>query len=389
MAIVNISLVGGQSMPVYRGFEEPQKPDKIILIYSDMTYEEAKSIGDKSGLPFELKQFDAFNYSSILKSGEILLDNLEGNKVIINITSGTKPWAVAFSLLAINRENCTIIYFDQNSIMHDLTHQYLDNSLHDLDIATIFRYNNQSVPDHTLFTDYTQEDENVLNSVIKLRSKNYTDFNYLTSFENRNWKRDFDNSTILHPQQTLPSGSMILYDKPQNKVFIKLKNRYLGYTEKTLHSPHVEKIVFNTGWFEYEVALLMSQWQHCKEIWMNVAIPYSNNNTKNEIDVMVNTGKKLIFVECKTQIKDTTDIDKFRSAVRNFGGWSSKAIFITRASMTNYAREKCEDNGIIFFSLEDVVPQRQALNLTTSDIKARRQTALFRLLENEILNSNT
>ena len=74
---------------------------------------------------------------------------------------------------------------------------------------------------------------------------------------------------------------------------------------------------------------MLSSWEYAKEIIMNANFPYKNNNPKNEIDIIVNTGNRLLFVECKTQINDITDIDKFRTAVKNYGGMGCKALFIT------------------------------------------------------------
>ena len=56
-------------------------------------------------------------------------------------------------------------------------------------------------------------------------------------------------------------------------------------------------------------------------------------------------------------IYDTTDIDKFRSALRNFSGTSSTGIFVTNdmpneksRSRYEHAMEKCKDNGILTFN---------------------------------------
>lgn len=66
---------------------------------------------------------------------------------------------------------------------------------------------------------------------------------------------------------------------------------------------------------------------------MNVEFPYKNNLPKNEIDIIVNTGDKLLFVECKTRICDNTNIDKFSAAVKNYGGMASKALFVSNMPM--------------------------------------------------------
>lgn len=72
----------------------------------------------------------------------------------------------------------------------------------------------------------------------------------------------------------------------------------------------------------------------------------SKFNDKNEVDVIVNTGQKLLFVECKTKITNITDIDKFASVVRNYGGDGSKSLFVTMFEMNEQQKEKCNDNKI-------------------------------------------
>lgn len=135
-------------------------------------------------------------------------------------------------------------------------------------------------------------------------------------------------------------------------------------------------LVFFSGWFEYKVAEMLSHWKFAKEIILNVKFPYQNALPKNEIDVIVNTGNRLLFVECKTQIKDITDIDKFRTAVKNYGGMGCKALFITEATMKDTAAEKCKDSDILCFSLHDCG------NLIDS------QKALFMKLETELFEIN-
>ena len=91
----------------------------------------------------------------------------------------------------------------------------------------------------------------------------------------------------------------------------------------------------------------------------------------------MNTGIKNLFVECKTQIYDTTAIDKFRSVIKSYGGMGSKGLFVTDAPMNDMAKAKCEEHGILTFSL-----QEQHLGMSV-------EQALYLLLENELYNINT
>ena len=96
---------------------------------------------------------------------------------------------------------------------------------------------------------------------------------------------------------------------------------------------------------------------------MNCRFPFNPNMDKNEVDILVNTGTKVLFVECKTQIKNTIDIDKFRSVIKKYGGMGSKGLFITDAVMTDFAVQKCNDNALLHFSLQQPssIPVEQAL----------------------------
>jgi hypothetical protein len=86
---------------------------------------------------------------------------------------------------------------------------------------------------------------------------------------------------------------------------------------------------------------------------MNCHFPFKEGVDKNEVDIIIDTGTKILFVECKTQIHDTTAIEKFRSVIKGYGGTASKGLFVTDAKMTEIALAKCKEHGILTFSLQD------------------------------------
>lgn len=178
-----------------------------------------------------------------------------------------------------------------------------------------------------------------------------------------------------------PSYSYIEWEKSSatNVGFVRicLCNKRNECREVVMESPNIVDLTFNAGWFEYKVAHLLSQWNKTKEICLNCHFPFKQGVDKNETDIIVNTGTKILFVECKTQITHTTDIDKFRSVVKAYGGTASKALFVTDSPMSDIARKKCEENGVLHFSLSDVV-NKESVGL-----------ALIDLLEKEMFNINT
>ena len=68
---------------------------------------------------------------------------------------------------------------------------------------------------------------------------------------------------------------------------------------------------------------------------------------------------KVHFVECKTHINNPTDIDKFKSAVNNYGGSGSKSLFVTYfpTDKDNSIKEKFSDNYMPNFAYNYKKPE--------------------------------
>ena len=109
---------------------------------------------------------------------------------------------------------------------------------------------------------------------------------------------------------------------------------------------------------------------------MNCHFPFVEGIDKNEVDIIINTGTKILFVECKTQIHDTTAIEKFRSVIKGYGGTASKGLFVTDAKMTDIAKAKCKEHGILTFSLQD---EHEGMT---------NEEAIAALLDEELYNIN-
>ena len=85
---------------------------------------------------------------------------------------------------------------------------------------------------------------------------------------------------------------------------------------------------------------------------MSVSIQTKKDSalTKNEIDVVLNTGQNFIFIECKSGNVKQEDINKMRAVKRLYGGIGSKSILICRYVPRPDLVEKCSDLGIEIFS---------------------------------------
>ena len=376
MSKVNISLVGGQPMPVYVGLEI-DKYDIYLLVHSPESKSEAEKIKENSENKFVFYELSPVDYPVIWKEIEDILMKYQNDDVYVNISGGTKPWTVAFVTMSVKYDNVHAFYIDQNNVYYDMdtkTRKQIESI--DWETATILKYNNQNGFSRTLLTDYTSDDLLALKHVKEARMWNYDDFNALTipSGKDKKWKNILENDS--EPEKFLETGSFVTFNKKEQTVYLEIFNKRKGLHHWLLKGPHVGEIIFNSGWFEYEVAMMLSRWHYSKEIWLNVKFPYVGGKAKNEIDIIVNTGGKLLFVECKTSIYNNTDIDKFNNAVRNYGGMGCKALFVTEYKFNFESLQKCQDSGIMFFTIKD------------KSKKNRNENELFDMLDNEIKNIN-
>lgn len=353
MAHIHITMTGGQPYPVYLGIQAVQ-PDGIILVHSDSTAEEAERVKRETTIPTQMLMLDPVDYTAIYHTVQKLRASLsDGDRYTLNISSGTKLWAIAFYEHLHSIKNVEIFYIDQNNLIYNLTTLAKPYRAQiTLDTETVFRLNGTRAEDYTPFSSYTADDEKELNAIKSLRATNRKAFNAFSLVNESTWANELANKLAGCWNF---EGSSIKWDKISNTIDVSILNKKGTPHKKRLKSPHCFDMFFHTGWFEYEVALLLSKWEYAREIRMNVKFPYeSQRNPKNEIDIIVNTGDRLLFVECKTQIADITDIDKFRTAVKNYGGMACKSLFVTYYGMKQTANEKCNDSNVIPFSIKDV-----------------------------------
>lgn len=348
MPKVHIALVGGQATPVYQGIVYT-KPDQVILVCSEQSKKDADSILEK--LPslqpslqsnIELRVFSDSDLVNMEESVRGLMNEVSADaELSVNLSSGLKVWTVLFyGILHSHRPDSRIFCLSQDGLVFDIT-AHRSNEHVDFDMDAQFRLLGNEVASYTSYADYTAEDRSVLNIVRSwgLSSRYHMPLKDLTDAFLDKAKGRTNNSLSV-----IVKESRLKWDPSSSTFTGKLLNK-----EFTLHSPHVWHILLNTGWFEAHVASLLASIYPPKDIRLNCIFKSKTDAVKNEVDIIVNTGKKLIFVECKTQVSNTTDVDKFASVVRTYGGLGSKALFITNSPMKNNAQEKCDEKGIETF----------------------------------------
>lgn len=343
---LHITLVGGQSAPVYEGIVY-ENPDYTIFICSSDTVEIVQRIGAIIDSPSEHKVISPVNVSEVESyiSSELVPIARQYNKVSVNVTSGTKIWSILFFDIFKKLDSSEVIYIDQNNVICDLKKmQNIDYQFTIPDTKRYLEIIGQNVIKCKKLEEFNQDDLRVAEQIEEIRKFDISEFNNLTKYLNS------------HPnvqEYTTNKGSLIKYDTLEKSFSIKVAKRNGTSREWKIKSPNAKYLLLNTGWFELKVAQILSKWQYSKEIILNCEFINKGGATKNEVDIIMNTGTKLMFVECKTQVYNSTDMDKFATVIRNYGGLSTSRILITYEKIKESVLEKCNESGILTFSLNE------------------------------------
>lgn len=374
MAKIHITLVGGQPVPVYYCIKA-LNPEKIIYIYSDKSEQEYNILLSVLDIPHEGISLDPVQPDIIEKECSRLAERFKNDEVTINISSGTKPWSYFFAQVFDQYSNASIVYIDQNNVLWDFTQRTTKTI--DFDMFMNFKLYNNELKYYTPFTDYTDEDKKAAEKLEEIRGFEFNEFNEL--FASLNPQNAHKLKNQKHDTFKTKRGSFVEWTKEKglSEISICLIKKNGKKLEKRIRSPHAINLAFNSGWFEYKVACLLAKWDKAKAIYMNCIFPTMKNVSKNEVDIIVNTGTKVLFVECKTQILNSTDIDKFSTVIRTFGGMGSKRLFVTQEKMNENAESKCKEQNIITFSFAN-----SNMNIPTEKVLAL-------LLDNELYNINS
>lgn len=374
---VHIALVGGQAAPVYHGIVATQ-PDKVVYIYSKDSERVLNQLRAVVKLPEDnLEPLHTTDPKLILQCAQDLAQKYSSDEVTVNISSGLKSWSHFFGIVFDKMPNAVVVYMDQNNVLWNYKTMQPQTGFN-FDMDTLFRLYGNPLRHYTDYFDYTEDDHKIANVIESVRFYNSRQFTDLLSVLKKEWENQLQQQhfgRFAHPQ-----GGYVEWEKDSFVRLVLTHNRK-GTKEIELVSPHAVSLAFNAGWFEYKVARMLSHWKYAKDIRLNCIFPPSKNQDmirypKNEVDIIVNTGTKLLFVECKTKLSSSTNIDKFRTVVKNYGGNGSKALFITDAEMNDTEKEKCAESQILHFSLSD------------QSVGPNKEQALFSLLNKELFNIN-
>lgn len=338
-----IALVGGQLIPVYVGIKE-FTPDRVHFIVSD------ESVGSLSILKpllsstkwveYKCNPFDFISIKSICE--KIISKLTEEDTITFNLTGGTKIMVLACQAL-IHEKGLNGFYINQDYSFLELPAYYKKQLTTQLSIQEFF-----DLSDHHLFSssrleDFTKEDFAMALSIetFASNSRSYTTItNYI--------RKKYDNNNLPFPSKSrelISSNIEVIWDS--NIITVNVNGRPV----LNLKSKNIISLFFHAAWWEVLVAKEIAKWPGLREMLVNCVLPFKTDKltSKNEIDILLSTGKRLIFIECKSGNVKQEDINKMKVIKQTYGGVISRSILVSRYLPSATILEKCKELDIDVF----------------------------------------
>lgn len=339
MAKNQIILVGGQILPLYLGLIE-SKPEKAFLIFTDETRLVKdillKNVSLRKLTAIEVKPYD---FASIISTIDSIVNQDPVAEWELNLTAGTKIMALAAHTV-FQAKGFRSFYINQNDKLYDIREQKEHLLNENVSIDDFLKLSGHTSYQAQSLADFSEEDKNFA-TVIERLSNSDSEYAKLC-----NEYRKLKNITSSAKLNT-PKGSYVKWDR-KNSIF---ELAIVGKTALQSKSKNAIYIALNAGWFEIKVALIVSKWAQAFETKMNVELNYKvNSEVKNEVDILVNTGHQLLFLECKSGLVQAADVNKMKAVRNTYGGLAAKSILICRNYPPQRTIEKCADLGIDVFA---------------------------------------
>jgi|JI10StandDraft_1071094.scaffolds.fasta_scaffold28361_5 hypothetical protein len=334
-----ITLVGGQILPVYMGITE-KSPDVVHILYSKDSKNQftllKKSLDNKEIYSY---QIDPFDFEGIKTKVEgIIFDNSK-ESFELNLTGGTKIMAIACQQV-FNDLKLPIFYIDQKHHLFDILDKRSSQISGRINIKTFLKLSGHNNYEINEFRDFTSEE-------IRLSE-------FILSQVNESWFKD----ACYQLYNKGKFKSLKNYSFTVKDVKLNWNGRTLqfqsGTRQEVFTSNKAFEISFKGIWWEILIGRAVSKWDRAFEFKMSLRIKSKIDSTldKNEIDIVLNTGKNLVFIECKSGEVTQHDVNKIKAVRDLYGGISARSILVSRKQPSANIIEKCWELGIEVFSHE-------------------------------------
>lgn len=341
-----IALVGGQLLPIYVGIKE-FSPDKIHFIVSKESVESLNNlkpmIAGISQSEYKCNPFDFYEIKAICE--KIIQKVNPEDSIIFNLTGGTKIMVLACQAI-IHEKGLEGVYINQDDSFLVLPSYERKSISYELSVKEFFEISGHSTYNYKKLNDFTEED---IKAAEKIKNFANSDSRYkliIGAFRKKYFNIGY--SLPVKGSELINNNLKVSWD--QTSINIESNNKNI----LKINSKIAQELFFKAVWWELIVAKEISIAKNYKELFLAFELTFKSDKqvTKNEIDILINTGKKLIFIECKSGFVKQEDINKMRIVKQTYGGVIAKSILVCRELPSQSIIEKCKELDIeLFYSL--------------------------------------
>lgn len=338
-----IALVGGQLLPIYLGIKE-FSPDKIHFIVSKESIESLTNLKPMiSGISQNEYRCNAFDFYEIKTICERIIQKIDPEDTItFNLTGGTKIMVLACQAI-IHEKSLDGFYINQDDSFLVLPSYERKSISNEISVKEFFDITGHSTYNYKTIKDFTEED---IKTADKIKNFANNDSRYkliIGAFRKKYFNKN--DSLPLKGSESINNDIKVIWD--QTSLNIEFKNKNI----LKLNSKRVYNLFFEAVWWELTVAKEIISLKNYKELLLGFELNFKSDKlmTKNEIDILINTGKKLIFIECKSGLVKQEDINKMKIVKQTYGGIIAKSILVCREMPNLSIIEKCKELDIELF----------------------------------------
>lgn len=345
MAKIHIAVLGRETLPIYY-LIMATKPDKVYIISTDGNKDETKRMKNvlkKEKIKLEILTVQPYDSSIIQICEQLHQKELSSDdEITYNITGGTKPMCIGAYTVAI-KYHAEILYTNSDTVIDMRTFETkpLDTTV---DTKTIFELQGQTLRSYDVY----QNEPNKIKCVYAIAKFISTE---------KNVYRDLRH---LYNQDRLG----VSYN--DGNVQFELKNGHLTIIKRNqvlldISSSEALSLLFDGRWWEIFVADEVYQWAKGRfAVWQNVVFESKKDEDKdkNEIDVLVNTGNKLLIIECKSGKVIMDNINKMSSIRKVYGSEKSKSVLMPFWPVRKDLYEKIRENNLSLIKPGENVGER-------------------------------
>lgn len=344
MKKILISLVSKEVFPAYYSISE-FNPDIVYLIGTKETYSgmnRIKNVAQNERCEVKTNIVSAYDIEGCAKMcDQIHEKNGADCEYIYNLTLGTKLMAFG-AMDSAQRHNAKMIYTTPAECI-DISRLSRTPLSCKISFEEMFKLQGQILKEYEVYK-YDEARTECAKGIKRFITKHPNAYKVIArEYRNHSLSNNFSN-TRLH------------YSYHDGITRIEFDGEEVLYSDEE----DITMMLFEGRWWEALVADATAKWADGKyEIWTGVKFEPKNKaiipnrdeskDIKNEIDVLVNLGTTMLFIECKSGDITQDNISKLNTVRQTYGSYQSKAVIISLHKVRPELFEKAKENNIDIF----------------------------------------